>query len=195
MEVRFALTIIMVTFLSTSSWAGTIEGTVSLFGKARMNAAVHLVGIMKNVSPPEKHPVMVQKAQLFIPAVLPVIRGSTVDFPNKDTVFHHLASLSKVNAFNFGRYAPGKTVKVRFKKAGRVDIFCNVHQQMHSIVLVLKHPYYTLTSKKGIYEINDVPEGKYRIKAWASPARFKEMNVVVSSSNPVRVDFEIGTED
>ena len=127
-----------------------------------------------------------------MPSVLPVTLGSIVDFPNKDTVFHHLASLSKGNVFNFGRYAPGKTAKVQFDKPGRVDIFCKVHKQMYSVVLVLKHPYFTLSSKKGSYEINDVPEGRYKIKAWASPTRFKEMNVVVSSSDPVKVDFEIG---
>ena len=170
-------------------WGGSITGTVTLFGRSKAQAALHLEGVEGNVNSLQQHDVIVQKGQLFIPAVLPVARGTRVDFPNKDTVFHNAFSLSPGNAFDLGTYRPGKNPHVHFKTPGKVDIFCNMHEQMHAIILVLNHPYFTLTSKKGGYEIKDVPAGTYLIRAWVSPSKSEEKKVSVSDSNTTNLDF------
>ena len=181
-------------FIATTSWGGTITGVVKLYGKSRKEAAVHLEGVKAPISPPEKGAVMIQKGQLFIPRVLPVVKGTTVFLPNKDTVIHSAFSLSSGNAFNLGSYSPGKNPEVKFESPGKVDIFCNMHEQMHALVLVLEHPYFTLTAKKGKYTLSDVPDGTYRIKAWVGPRWSEEKMVTVSGSDVVEVDFEINPE-
>lgn len=174
-----------------SVWGATITGTVSFFGKLRQNAAVHLVGVKADVKAPAQHGVILQKAQAYIPQVLPVVKGTTVDFPNKDTVFHNAFSLTPGNAFDFGTYGPGKNPGALFNVPVPTDIFCNMHEQMQGLVLVLEHPFFDLTSKEGTYEIKDVPEGTYVIKAWIDPNLSEEKTVTVGPSGTVKIDFEV----
>ena len=178
----------------TPSGAGTIIGTVTFFGKAKKEAAVHLEGVAvkeNSGSGVYKKAVMIQKKQLFIPEVLPVFKGTTVNFPNKDTVFHNAFSMSPGNIFDLGTYGPGKNPNVTFKTPGKVDIFCNMHHQMHAIALVFQHPFFTLTSKKGEYVIQGVPAGTYTIKAWPGSTIVEEQTVIVGVSETVTVDFNI----
>lgn len=177
--------------LTPTAWAATITGSVSLFGKTRQNAAVHLVGLKAAVAVPTEHGVIVQKGQTYIPQVLPVVKGTTVDFPNKDTVFHNAFSLTPGNAFDFGTYGPGKNPGSVFNAPVHTDIFCNMHEQMQGLVLVLEHPYFDLTSKEGTYQIKDVPEGTYTIKAWIDPNLSEEKTVTVGPSDTVKIDFEV----
>ena len=195
MVIHFLCAIFMGLIFVTSSWGGTITGTVTFFGKAKKEAAVHLEGIegkRSSASAVNKKAVMVQKRQLFIPEVLPVFKGTTVDFPNKDTVFHNAFSMSPGNMFDLGTYGPGKNPNVTMETPGKVDIFCNMHHQMHAVTLVLEHPFFTLTSKKGEYEIRGVPAGTYTIKAWAGSSIVEEKTVSVGKSDTVMVDFNIG---
>ncbi len=189
MFVKLLVSGLLLIFMTTLSWAGTISGSVTAFGKGKKNAAVHLVGVKGSVSPPKKHATMVQKNQKYIPRVLPVVKGTTVDFPNKDTVFHNAFSLTPNATFDLGTYGPGKNPNANFAAAGNVDIFCNMHEQMRGIILVLDHPYFDLTSKKGKFEIKDVPAGTYKIRAWVNPDKSKEMEVIVAASGTVTVDF------
>ena len=192
MTARPILVFLLLVFLATTTSAGTIKGKVTFDGKPQKFAAVHLEGDIKSkVDPPRKRAVITQKNQLFIPQILPVFRGTTVDMPNKDIVFHSAFSLSPGNQFDLGTYKPGKTPNVQFASPGKVDIFCNMHEQMHAVVLVLEHPYFALTSKKGTYEIKGVPEGTYKIKAWVSPERFKEQTVTVGPSDSAISDFDV----
>ena len=192
LSLRSFLVFLIGMLLAAPGWAITLTGEVTFDGKARKDAAVHLEGVSGgHVTPPGKHAVVVQKRQLFIPSVLPVVQGTVVDFPNKDTVFHSAFSLSEGNQFDLGTYGPGKNPNVQFDVPGKVDIFCNQHDQMHAVVLVLDHPYFTLTSKKGTYAIRDVPKGTYRVKAWVRPGISKEKTVTIGEMDKVILDFKL----
>lgn len=191
MVARWVFICLILSIWTGSGWGATITGTVSFFGKLRQNAAVHLVGVKADVKAPAQHGVIVQKAQAYIPQVLPVVKGTTVDFPNKDTVFHNAFSLTPGNAFDFGTYGPGKNPGALFNVPVPTDIFCNMHEQMQGLVLVLEHPFFDLTSKEGTYEIKDVPEGTYVIKAWIDPNLSEEKTVTVGPSGTVKIDFEV----
>ena len=151
MRFHFLGAVFLVFVLVTPSGAGTITGTVTFFGKAKKEAVVHLEGVEGKgslASAVNMKGVMIQKKQLFIPEVMAVLKGTTVNFPNKDSVFHNAFSLSPGNIFDFGSYGPGKNPAVTFETPGKVDIFCNMHVQMHAVTMVLDHPFFTLTSKK-----------------------------------------------
>ena len=189
--IKGAVICLIAVFLSATSWAGTISGKVTIFGKARKNVAVHLEDITVKVVPSGGKAVVLQKRQLFIPDVLPILTGTTVSFPNKDTVFHNAFSINRGNQFDFGSYGPGKKPEKQFTSLGKVDIFCNSHEQMHAVVMVLDHPYFDLTAKDGVYTIPDVPEGTYQIKAWSGPDWTEEKTVTVTAAEPVRVNFDM----
>ncbi|HEX9756802.1 MAG TPA: carboxypeptidase regulatory-like domain-containing protein [Nitrospiria bacterium] len=181
----------------TPSGAGTITGTVTFLEKAKNEAAVHLEGVGgkgRSASGINKNAMMVQRKQLFVPEVLPVFKGTTVNFPNKDTVFHNAFSMTPGNMFDLGTYGPGKNPNVTLETPGKVDIFCNMHHQMHAVALVFDHPFFTLTSKKGEYAIKGVPAGSYTIKAWAGSSIVEEKTVNVGANDTVTVDFNIGNK-
>ena len=107
-----------------------------------------------------------QRGETFVPHVLPVLRGSTVDFPNEDPVFHNVFSLSSSRSFDLGRYPDGTSKSVHFDRPGTVQVFCHIHSDMSAIVLVLDNPFFTIPAASGRYTIDDVPAGEYRLVAW-----------------------------
>ena len=182
---------LFVGFISTSVWAGSIVGNVTYNGEPKNQAAVYLDGMVGDFSTPETPEVIIQKKQRFIPEVLAVMKGTTIYFPNRDTVVHHAFSLSPAKIFDLGNYGPGKNPSVFFDSLGKVDIFCNKHYQMNASVVVLNHPFFTLTSETGDYEIEGVPPGEYLVKVWMGSFHLEEKKVLVVSPDAARVDFKV----
>ena len=107
-----------------------------------------------------------QHEETFVPHVLPVLLGSTVEFPNQDPVFHNVFSLSKSRSFDLGRYPKGASKSVHFDRLGTVQVFCHIHSDMSAVVLVLGNPFFTIPAPPGRYAIEGVPAGEYRLVAW-----------------------------
>ena len=115
-----------------------------------------------------------------------------VEFPNEDDVFHSAFSLSKSNPFDLGVYGPGRDQAVKLKKKGLVEVFCNIHDNMYTYIHVLDHPFYAVPDEKGAYQILNVPDGTYRIKAWANPSSAMRKKVTVRGGDVSKVNFTLG---
>jgi plastocyanin len=109
---------------------------------------------------------MDQRNETFLPRVLAVDAGTVVDFPNNDSTYHNVFSLSKPKRFDLGRYARGKSKSVRFERPGVVRVFCDIHSHMSAFVLVFSHPFYAMSDGDGRYRIDDIPPGTYTVAAW-----------------------------
>ena len=107
-----------------------------------------------------------QRDETFLPHVLSIAAGTTVDFPNNDKTFHNVFSLSKVRRFDLGRYGRGKSESVTFDRPGVVRVFCDIHSHMSAFVLVFEHPFHTATDGDGRYRIENIPAGSYIASAW-----------------------------
>lgn len=107
-----------------------------------------------------------QEREVFLPRVLAITRGSTVEFPNADPVFHNVFSLSAARTFDLGRYPQGKTKTVTVTKPGLVKVFCHIHSHMSASILVLDHPYFTMPAADGSFTLRDVPAGTYSLVGW-----------------------------
>jgi len=107
-----------------------------------------------------------QKLRQFQPRVLPVVVGTTVEFPNDDTIFHNVFSLSKTKPFDLGLYEPGHTASVLLDRTGLVKVYCNVHPDMNASIVVLANPWFALTDREGRFVICNVPAGEYTLRAW-----------------------------
>ena len=107
-----------------------------------------------------------QKNETFVPFVLAVTVGSTVDFPNSDRVYHNVFSLSKPKRFDLGRYPKGQSRSVRFDQPGVVRVFCEIHSHMSAFILVFAHRYFATTDAEGRYRIDGVPPGTYTLAVW-----------------------------
>ena len=104
---------------------------------------------------------IVQQNKTFVPHVLAVTVGSTVDFPNYDPIFHNAFSNYNGQLFDVGLYAPGSSRSVKFTREGVVRIFCNIHSSMSAVLLVLATPHFATSGRDGSYRIPNVPPGEY----------------------------------
>ena len=109
---------------------------------------------------------MDQLDETFVPHVLAITVGTTVDFPNRDLTFHNVFSLSKTRSFDLGRYSRGHSKSVRFERPGVVQVFCDIHSHMNAYILVFAHRYFAVTDPSGGYAITRVPPGSYALALW-----------------------------
>lgn len=131
-----------------------------------------------------------QKGALFTPHVLPVMAGTTVEWPNNDDIYHNVFSVSDAKQFDLGLYKGNPPDKrVRFDQPGKVDVYCSIHANMHCIVLVLENPYFATTDAAGKYTITNVPPGTYKLKAWHERLPADEREITVPTNGVVRADF------
>ena len=149
-------------------------------------------------APPEK-PVQVittkkitQKSARFTPNVLPVVVGTTVEWPNHDDIFHNVFSMSEAKPFDLGLYKDPDVKRVTFDKAGRIEVFCSIHSSMNCTILVLENPYFSPTDDDGKYSIHDVPAGVYKLKAWHKRLPPQTQEITVPASGDLKIDFTLG---
>jgi len=133
-----------------------------------------------------------QRGARFSPHVLPVMMGTTVEWPNNDDIYHNVFSFSEAKQFDLGLYKSGEVKQVVFDKAGKVDVFCSIHKAMSCVVLVLENPYFSTTDAKGNYVIRNVPAGTYRLKAWHERLPPQSATINVTAEGEIRLDFKLG---
>ncbi len=122
---------------------------------------------------------LVQKDKMFMPHLLVVPAGSSVEFPNEDPFFHNVFSLFNGKRFDLGLYESGTSRAVRFDREGISYIFCNIHPEMGAVVVALNTPYWGVSATSGAVAIHNVPPGSYRLHVWSEVAR---------SANPVETE-------
>jgi plastocyanin len=105
-----------------------------------------------------------QKDKTFLPHMLAIPVGSTVDFPNLDPIFHNAFSSYNGQRFDLGLYQPGSTRSVKFRQAGVVRVFCNIHSSMSAMIVVLATPWFAVTGRDGSINIRDVLPGEYDLR-------------------------------
>jgi hypothetical protein len=124
-----------------------------------------------------------QVNKTFVPRVLPVTVGSTVNFANQDPIFHNVFSLSRPNDFDSGLYKAGQSYSKSFGKPGPVQILCNIHASMLAYVVVVDSPWYGQADSSGAFVIRGVPPGEYDLETWHE-----------GSSRTVRQKVSVGVE-
>jgi plastocyanin len=109
---------------------------------------------------------MDQRNETFVPHVLAVMIGTTVEFTNSDRTYHNVFSLSRTRPFDLGRYPTGASKSIRFERPGVVRVFCDIHSHMSAFILVFSHRYFDVTDDEGRFHIDSVPPGTYNVVVW-----------------------------
>jgi plastocyanin len=173
---------------------GTITGKVSCRRVRHSGDAVvyiEKVGDNKYDAPVE-HGIVDQVNLTFIPHVIAVQKGATIDFPNNDQVRHNVFSPPDCcNQFNLGTYDIGVSKSVTFDKTCDITILCNVHAEMDAYVVVMDNPYFSVTGADGAFKIENVPPGTYNLKTWHEKLRSKEQVVKIEGGKTVEVNFTL----
>ena len=131
------------------------------------DAVVYVEGVDGVFTPPAEPADIEQRGRMFVPHVLPVIKGTRVRFPNRDVVRHNVFSPSRGNAFNLGIYLPGDSREVVMREAGVATLLCNIHEEMSAFVLVLENPYFARVQAEGEFTLSGVPDGERTLALWA----------------------------
>ncbi|MGO8753076.1 MAG: plastocyanin/azurin family copper-binding protein [Thermoguttaceae bacterium] len=179
---------------------GSIKGEITASG---VRSPEDVVVFIENVPGEQKAPAepanMDQKKLTFVPHVLPVVKGTVVNFRNGDPVLHNVfwpASDDGTYATqNLGTWGQGDVRKFTFDKEGHIVLLCNIHAEMEGHIVVLQNPYFAVTSKEGTYEIKDVPAGEYTVKTFypqPKKLRSKSEKVTVTAGKATKLDFSLG---
>ena len=139
--------------------------------------------------PPDKNPILDQKNLQFHPRVLPILVGTTVDFPNRDNLFHNVFSYSQTKEFDLGRYPRDDVRSVLFDRVGLVRVYCDIHAHMNATIIVLPHPYFATPRDDGSYVLHRVPEGKYSIVLWVDRDVADRRSIEVRAGETAEIDF------
>lgn len=181
--------------LAAEQGAGIIKGSVTIGGRPTGDAVVSLEGFPRQANTPlsaASKAVVDQKELQFIPRVIAIIVGKTVDFPNNDKTFHNVYSNSEAKKFDLGLYASGQSRSVNFNKPGVVKILCNVHPNMEAYVVVKEHPFFSVSDARGNYSIGTAPLGKYRVEVWHPQYGVKSVPVeLVRGGEVLAVNVEL----
>jgi plastocyanin len=137
----------------------------------------------KRTSPPVLASVA-QRDTRFSAPLLVVPVGARVSFPNDDPIFHNVYSLSKTKSFDLGYFPKGQTRVVTFDQPGVVDVFCHLHAQMSTSIVVVPSASWTQPDGSGDFTLKDVPDGEVEIVAWHRAAGFFRRRVVVLNGQP-----------
>jgi len=153
---------------------GSLTGTLQIDGKP-LSGAFGLVTLepasgKSKPRTPKRH-VMAQRNREFNPRVLAVSVGSTVAFPNFDTIFHNVFSTSPLGAFDLGIYKTGEAREYKFDKEGIIRVGCNLHANMNGYLVVVSAPAYVVTDESGKFKFGRLAPGKYKLKAWSERSK------------------------
>lgn len=142
------------------------------------------------VAPPAAdHFTMQTRRKRFDPRVLVVPEGSTVAFPNRDPILHNVFSVSGGNAFDLGLVPKGEGGRHRFREAGVVRVFCNVHHSMVAYVVVVETPFHAVVGKGGVFRLEGLPAGPGTLTTWHERGE-AESRRVDPSDGPVELTVE-----
>jgi plastocyanin len=107
-----------------------------------------------------------QQNKQFMPYVTALEVGTSVIFPNKDNIRHHVYSLSPAKRFELPLYKGVPAQPVVFDKEGFVTLGCNIHDWMIAYIAVLATPYFQVTGPDGHVVLKDLAPGQYTVAVW-----------------------------
>jgi len=164
--------------------AGPVTATVRTLTRPGTAASAAIIYAEPLDAPPSRRPgafTLMQKDKTFRPHILAVPVGSTVEFPNQDTIFHNVFSLSLPQPFDLGLYRAGSSRSQTFAQPGEYRVFCNIHPQMTALILVVDTPYVARPGPDGRLVL-DLPPGRYRLTAVSGRAAPVSGEVVATAS-------------
>ncbi len=184
--------LILVASLTGLAQAGEVRGKVTAQGMSSSESIVVFIDSIpgKTFPPPDLHAVVDQARMEFVPHVLVILKGTSVNFLNDDPVQHNVywpaINHDHKLAHNMGTWPQGIVRSFTFNVLGDVPLLCKVHPEMSGYVIVVPTPYFAITDKDGNYTIKDVPPGQYTLKTWSEQAQSTTQAVTVKAETVMR---------
>jgi plastocyanin/truncated hemoglobin YjbI len=175
---------------------GSLHGTVSLEGKPLRGLGLVMLWPRTGQAAKRvpKFRVIEQRNKTFAPHVMAVPVGSTVAFPNVDSIYHNVFSVSQPQRFDLGMYKGGDMRQVVFDKPGIIRLGCNIHANMSAYLVVVDAPYYVVSEQDGGFTFRSLRPGKYKVQAWSEQSAEPMVTevTVMTGDNQMAIDLKGG---
>lgn len=136
---------------------------------------------------------MDQKGLVFLPRILPVAKGWTVEFSNSDPVAHSVFTLDG-EKYDLGTWPKGEVRKYTFTKPGVYRQLCKVHDDMLAFVVVLETPWFAVSDKAGAFTLRGLPPGKYTLGVWHEKLAAADLQVDLIAAGTAGVAITLGAK-
>jgi plastocyanin len=184
------LATVLLSVAASAAATGDVSGTITGKGLASSgDIVVSLTAPGLKITPPAKPADIDQKGMKFIPHVLPVVKGTTVEFLNSDPLGHNV--FSPEGHYNLGTWPQGQMHAHTFLKPGVYTQLCRVHAEMAAYVVVLDTPYFAVTHPDGSFDIPNVAAGEYTLVAWSETLNEGKQKVTVVDGKPLKVQLTL----
>jgi plastocyanin len=176
--------------LALPAFADSITGTVQApVPKFRNNVIVFV-----KQGPPapaaKKTVLMDQKGLVFLPRVLPIQNGWTVEFLNSDPVAHNVFTVDG-DKYDLGTWPQGQKKTHTFTKTGTYRQLCRVHDDMIAFIVVLDTPWFAVSDKAGNFKLDGLPPGQYTLGVWHEKLKGADVQVTVAAGQPAKADVVV----
>ena len=174
---------------SAAYGARRVERPAARTGSELANVVVFISNAPAAAQLPVTRARILQENETFIPRVVAITRGSTVEFPNGDPFFHDVFSLSRSATFDLGSYPKGQTKSHVFRRAGLVKVYCHIHSHMTASIMVFDHPHFTMPKPDGTFALDGIPMGTYQISAWHERIGQQSQAIRIDADRSAEVQF------
>ena len=164
-----------------------LNGNARVAGRPAQYAVVWLAARGGSPASPPQKIVLDQRNLAFVPHVLAVQVGTTVDFPNNDKVFHNVFSFRDGKKFDLGMYPKGAVKPITFDTPGLARLFCNIHPNMAAYVMAVDSPFFAVSDEEGAFTIRGVPPGTYTYHAWRPGGQPLTGSIAVDGDTPLEI--------
>ena len=168
---------------------GELTGVVRAGGRPAKDVVIWLDIPDGRTSAPVTKTVLDQRNMQFVPRVLAVRVGTSVQMPNSDRLVHNVFSFRDGKVFDLGLYPVGASKTVTFDKPGLSRIFCNIHPTMAAYVLAVDSAYFAVSDVEGRFTIRDVTPGTFKYQAWSAGKKLITGTVVSGQNRAVEIDL------
>jgi plastocyanin len=172
---------------------GSLTGVIQIAGKSA--SGVGLVTLdpigKKGKKRAPRRRVIEQRGREFAPKLTAISVGSTIAFPNFDSLFHNVFSTSPVTPFDLGMYRNGEAREYTFAKEGVIRVGCNLHANMSAYIAVVAAPHYTVTDGSGAFSFQHLAPGKYKLSAWNERSKEPVVKEVTIKAGKNQLDVSV----
>lgn len=170
---------------------GTLQGKIQIIGKKNKshrpsNVIITLSaqsGKLPQTSTPVTHDINMKK-KTYTPVVQTIHKGDSLQFNNRDNIKHNVFSSSGDNTFDLGTFEGGGERAVQMNHSGIVKVYCNIHPEMATFVMVTDNSFSAITDNSGEFVIEDIPPGDYVLKLWHIRGELEQKISVTADNNP-----------
>lgn len=136
-----------------------------------------------------------QKGCVYVPHVVGIQVGQTLEVSNSDPTLHNVHPLPRANPeWNKSQAAGAGVLTSTFEKPElMIPVKCNIHPWMRAYINVSAHPFFAVTDETGAFSLEGLPPGDYTVQAVHERFGTQEAKVTVPAGGSASAEFTFGS--